>query len=424
MKHELRRMNHRSIAQLVLTAAFAFCASTAAAQWQQLGGPRQDFTAPEMKLAPNWNANKPQLLWRRPLGPGDASIVGSGDALFTMYRKDDREHVIAVRRQDGATLWEHSYEVEIPEDLFVEYGDGPHATPLVAGRRLLTIGLTGKAHCLDTESGHVLWSLDIVERFGAKLPMCGHSAGFLRWDDAVILPVGGESAGVVALELRTGAVLWKALSGQAGYATAKLIEVEGAPQVVVFMAGEAAGLDPDTGKVLWRVPHETEYGVNASMPVFTPPGDLLLTSAYGTGAQLLKLSGKGENAKAEVAWKQKDFQVQYTSVLRIGDTYYGSVGDRGPSLMMAIDAKTGERLWREREPLSRAALLQTSDHVLALDMKGKLALLELSPTGMKTLAEHTVFDDLAFALPAPLGNTLLVRTKKEMMAIALPEAQK
>jgi hypothetical protein len=35
--------------------------------------------------------------------------------------------------------------------------NGPHATPAIAGNRILTIGSSGRLHGLDSNTGKVLW---------------------------------------------------------------------------------------------------------------------------------------------------------------------------------------------------------------------------------------------------------------------------
>ena len=41
--------------------------------------------------------------------------------------------VIALDAASGRTLWEHVYDAPILPGMQIEYGSGPHATPLVAG---------------------------------------------------------------------------------------------------------------------------------------------------------------------------------------------------------------------------------------------------------------------------------------------------
>ena len=59
-----------------------------------------------------------------------------------------------------------------------------------------------------------------------------------------------------------------------------LIDVDGRPQVVALMASEVIGFDPENGQLLWWHPHETQYGLAISTPIWLP-GNLLFVSSRG-----------------------------------------------------------------------------------------------------------------------------------------------
>lgn len=77
------------------------------AQWPQFVGPRQDFSCEPVELALEWPTEGPKQIWSRPLGDGYSAISVLGDRLYTMYRDDDEEIVIALDAASGKTIWEH-----------------------------------------------------------------------------------------------------------------------------------------------------------------------------------------------------------------------------------------------------------------------------------------------------------------------------
>ena len=137
--------------------------------WLQWGGPTRDFKAPSTGLAASWPEDGPRELWSRPLGDGYSAIVVDGGTLYTMYRPlkgflstmvgkvtgstSDPEVVIALDAATGKTLWEHVYDAPLLPDMGMEYGPGPHSTPLVAGDLVFAPGVTGKLHALDKKTG-------------------------------------------------------------------------------------------------------------------------------------------------------------------------------------------------------------------------------------------------------------------------------
>ena len=49
----------------------------------------------------------------------------------------------------------------VPERRAGEMGNGPYATPLVAGDRLFTAGVAGRLQCLDKRPGRLLWTQEL-----------------------------------------------------------------------------------------------------------------------------------------------------------------------------------------------------------------------------------------------------------------------
>ena len=140
------------------------------AQWPQWGGPNQDFKASAKGLASKWPDEGPKKLWNRPLGDGYSAIVADADRLYTMYRTDNQEAVIALNQTSGDTVWEYKYDSSPAEGHVHEFGDGPRSTPLILGDHLYTIGVSGRMHCLDKTDGKVVWTHDLWEEFKGNKP--------------------------------------------------------------------------------------------------------------------------------------------------------------------------------------------------------------------------------------------------------------
>ena len=77
--------------------------------------------------------------------------------------------------------------------------------------------------------------------------------------------------------------------------------MNGQRQIVVFAGKNAVGMDPATGKTLWKQPWETQYDINAISPVYRD-GYLFLTSGYGRGCAMFKFDGK----RTEEFWAKKE----------------------------------------------------------------------------------------------------------------------
>lgn len=267
---------------VLIVAAVIATAFPAQGQWLQFGGPHRNFHAPAGQLAESWPEAGPPVTWRRELGDGYSGVLVDGDRLYTMYRRGEDEVIIAMARDSGLTIWEHSYPVAGTLSA-LEFGGGPASTPTIVGDRLVTVGIGIDVNCIDKKSGEILWSRDMMEEFELSMPGRGFAASPLVHGGLVILPIGGrtpikaiddayyegiEDGSVVAFDLDTGKIAWVSQDFPGSKASPILIEFEGRSQVVVFMGNELAGLDPKSGELLWRIEHTTDYGFNCTTPVY------------------------------------------------------------------------------------------------------------------------------------------------------------
>ena len=411
----MRARTHLGFFCVVLSAVTAF---PVVADWTQWGGDSGDFSVDANSL-PRALPEPPKLVWQRELGDGESAVLVEGGALYTLYRDGDEEVVVALAAADGKVLWEHRYAAAIPEGMYVEHGKGPHATPVLAGDRICSMGITGSIRCLQRKTGKLLWSHEAVGEFGGQAPDCGYSSSPLVHDEALVVPVGGKRSGVVAFRIADGSVAWKAQDFAAGYAPPMLIDVQGETQLVVFMREEVAGLDPKNGTLLWSHPHKTSYGVNASQPVWGSDGILFISSAYDQGSRGLKLQRKGDKTTVEEIWTQRKMKLHFTNAVRIGNHLFGTSGDFGPVFLTAIDSRTGEISWRARDVVSKATILHAGPRVLMMDEKGKLVLATLSPEGVKVHAEHPLVEGRVWAPPTLVGHRLYVRNRNSLYVFQL-----
>jgi outer membrane protein assembly factor BamB len=400
--------------------------------WLQWGGPTRNFRSDATGLANRWPKDGPRRLWERPLGDGFSAVLCDGDALYTQFSirdKDDPfkgdEVVVALDARTGKTLWEHQYAAPWPKDLQMEFGPGPHSTPVIVGDRIFTVGCTAQLLCLDKKSGKPVWSKDLLTEYKAALNERGYGASPLAYNGAIILPVSSQAGyAVMAFAQSDGAVVWKGGNFEPGYASLFAIDAHGTNQLVAFTGKALCGLDPTSGGVLWSVDHPTQFGANISTPVWDP-GDqhLFISSAYGMGSRGVKLEKTGSQITAAEVWQNKALKIQFADAVRVGDWVYGSSGDFGPAFLACVNAKTGEFGWRQRG-LSKANLVYADGKLIVLDEDGTLALVKADPTAYRVLAKASIgCQKPAWTVPTLHGRTLYVRDRAKIMALDLGEKQ-
>ena len=74
-----------------------------------------------------------------------------------MYREGEEKVVVVLDLQTGGTRWEYRYQVPASKSFFVPNSNKLYTIPLVTYRRVCTLNITGKMHCLDQGTGKPIW---------------------------------------------------------------------------------------------------------------------------------------------------------------------------------------------------------------------------------------------------------------------------
>ena len=420
---------------LALPLASAAQEGEAASEWRQWGGPTRDFlVAGAADLADTWPADGPPVLWSRPLGAGHSAIIAGDGRLFTMYRVaygeggegpwSRDEAVIALDAATGETLWELAYPSDVQD---FGQGAGPHATPLLVGDRLFTIGTNKELHVFDAATGAVVWSRNFVTDFGAppllirSMIKAGYGASPLPYRDTIIAQVGGPGQAVMALDQADGSVVWRSGSFLVSEAPPGLITFDGRQHLVVFAGQAVHGLDPDTGEILWAHAHDAGNDFNFQVPLWSDADDILfLSSGYIGGSRAIRLVRDGRVTRTEELWYDPQLRFTFLNPIRLGEFVYGTSGQGATAVMTATHVATGETAWRERG-FSRASLLYADGKTVILEEDGDLTLAALTPQGMTRLATTPLFDTRSWTAPTLVGTTLYARDRERIVALDLGE---
>ena len=400
---------------LLLTNAAARAQSS---DWSQWGGPHRNFTTEAKGLATNWPATGPRRLWQRDLGEGYSAIAVERGTLFTMYRKGENEVVIALDAATGKTIWEYSYAAPFSPQYDMTNGPGPHATPLVSGNFVFTSGATSKLHCLDKKTGKVLWSHDLISEFHGTVRVNGYSCSPIDYKDKIVMMVGGPSSSLIAFNRKDGSVAWKKHDFKNSTSSPIIINVDGQDQLVAFMYGEIVGVDPNNGNLLWSHPHPAEFGLNTSTPIWGPDNLLFMSSGYGGGSRVLKLTRAGDKTTVEEVWANRLMRIHFSNAIRVGDLIYGSSGDFGPAPFTAVNVKTGTIVWRHRS-FPRASFVSADGRFIILDEDGQLILATPTAEGLTVTSKVEVLSGKSWTVPSLSGTRLYLRDRKTILALEL-----
>jgi outer membrane protein assembly factor BamB len=352
-----------------LVAALACAAasvSLVAADWPQWRGPNRDGLSAETGLLASWPASGPPALWRATgIGEGYSSVAVAAGRVFTQGQRSSRGYVTALDVKSGARLWETALGAAYNESR----GNGPRATPTVDGDRVFALGADGTLACLEAASGRIVWTQNVVQKYGGRVISWGMSESPLVDGSRVIVSPGGRGASIVALDKADGALVWKSGNETAGYASAVIGEAGGVRQIITLNDAAAVGVRADTGQQLWRYPRVANSTANIATPIYRD-GHVFVSTDYGTGGALLKLGAAGVSE----VYFTRNMKNHYSTSVLVGDVVYGF----NSSILAAMRFMTGEVLWRDRS-VGKGSLAYAEGRLYLLSEDGVVGLAEARP---------------------------------------------
>jgi outer membrane protein assembly factor BamB/protein-L-isoaspartate O-methyltransferase len=353
-----------------------------AADWPQWRGPDRSNVSAEAGLLKEWPTGGPPLLWKAEgLGEGITSVAIQNGRLFTLGYREGGEHVFTLDASTGDARWTSRIGPTVQQSSLMRWLSP--RTPTVDGDRLYAITFDGDLFCLRTDDGQHLWRKNYPADFAAKRPTWGFCDYPLVDGDKLICTPGGTNASIVALNKRTGEVLWKSAIPEgdgAAYAAALIVEAGGRRQYVNFLRKFLVSVDAEDGRVLWRYDRFARPTAHSYTP--TVHGDFLFcASGYGNGIALLRLVPEGNGVRVEEQYfRQYPLDAFQDCTVRVGDYIYTWQQGESPS---CIDLKTGQVKWGPEagRGRGRAAVTCADGHLYFLRSDGRMVLVEAKPAG-------------------------------------------
>ncbi len=371
-------------------------------------GAKRDGVIEGVRLARDWAAQPPQLLWRQPMGLGYTGFAVSGWRAITLEQRGDKELVTCYALTTGRMLWSYAHA-----DRFVEKtsGDGPRSTPEIVEDRVYTLGATGILDCLALADGKLLWSHNILTENHAGNLTFGKSCSPLVAGELVYVTGGGDKGpSLLAYKRTDGTLAWTAGNHAAGYGSPALVTLGGVPQIIVIGGGYVESHDPTDGHSLWEYKWDgADKAIMASQPVVVGPDSVYLSAGFGASCTLLKITALGDGKfTVSEAWKNKRLKTDFSTAIARDGFAYGL--DDG--VLACIDLATGERKWKGGH-YERGQVLLAGDLLLVQSEPGPVFLVEANPAAFHELGHVDALKGKTWNNPALAGEYLVVRNDQE-----------
>ncbi len=385
------------------------------AEWTGWRGPARDGRTTWL---PDHLPKKPKIIWEHKLGSmGLGGVAVTRDRVFVSERElnDTVDVFKCLSAKDGKELW--ALRCLAPGEL--DFGNSSRATPLIYKEVVIFFGAFGHLHGVEIESGKLLWQMDVRDEFGAddmrKWGMCSSP---LIVDDKLIVNPGAKKASLVALEPRTGKVIWKTPGEPAGYGSFFAGTFGGKKQIVGYDLNTLGGWDAATGKRLWKLTPPRSNDFNVPTPVQV--GKMLLVATENNGTRLYRFKKNGEIDPNPVALNGDLAPDSHTPVV-VGNRLFGVWGR-----LYCLDLKDGlKMIWEGEDAAFRnyCSIIASDDRLLVTSLDGELLLVDAKADKLKVLGRMKLFEDErgVYSHPAIVGTRLYVRGNSAVVCVELKD---
>ena len=197
-------MKKTQLSILLLTLS-TFALSTFAADWPQWRGPNRDGVSTETGILDEWPEGGPKLLWKATgVGAGFSSVSVANGRIYTMGDGKESSNVHCLNPKDGKIIWSSK-----PVGKTGGNYKGTRCTPTFDEGQLYALGQFGDLVCLRASDGSEVWRKSLTKDFGGRSGGWNYTESPLVDDGKVIVTPGGKQGAVVALDKKTGELVWQ-----------------------------------------------------------------------------------------------------------------------------------------------------------------------------------------------------------------------
>ncbi len=388
-------------------------ASALAGDWPGFHGPNRDNKSTDKGLLKAWPEGGPGRIWEvAGIGEGYSTVAIVGKRIYTTGEIDG-DCVITALDMDGEGIWARkngkAWKRSYP---------GTRSTPTVAEGLLYHLSGIGNLICLKTDGG-VVWSGNILREFGGRNTTWGLAESPLVVGDKVVCTPGGKSISMVALDRRTGRVVWKCTGAgdKPGYASPILVEYKGLKQIVTVMSESVVGVRASDGKLLWRYPHKVYADENITTPLFHD-GFLIVSGCGRRGTTSLELRVSGDECSVAERWRNERLDNKQGGIVLVDGRLYGYAESQNRSApWMCVDFESGDTIFQSAPVRSsykyRNGCLTYADGMFyLLSDNGNMALAKATDTDFEVTGRLKIKEPgtrPTWAHPVVHGGRLYVR---------------
>lgn len=386
-------------------------------EWPQFLGPQRSGISDEKGLLTDWPEGGPKVVWRVPGGIGMSGLAISRGKVVTLVQREGKQWVVSLDAQSGKQNWQTPVAPAYKNGM----GNGPRATPAIAGDSVFVFTGEGVLAALNLADGKIVWSHNVIDESNGTIAEYGMASSPLIVGANVVVTAGAPGASVVAYNSKSGKLAWKSGNDAAGYSSPTVLELAGQKQLVVYTGESVVGLSPESGRSLWRYPYETNFNCNIVTPIAFKD-QVFISSGENHGCVLLSLKKTGDTFQVGETWTSQGSQSVLrnewqTSILVDGHLYgFDNVGAAGPvTHLTCVNAETGKRVWQKTR-FGKGNLIAADGKLFISTMNGDLVAVRLTPKAFEEIGRSPVTGPTRQA-PALSNGLIYLRDDEEVVCV-------
>jgi outer membrane protein assembly factor BamB len=230
----------------------------------------------------------------------------------------------------------------------------------------------------------------------------------------------------MAVDYKTHNVLWRSTNPRGWTMTHVSIlpmEFAGRRMYVYCGKGGVAGVDAQSGAVLWETSEWQVPMATCPTPVAVGEGRIFFSGGYNAGSLMLQLQEEGARIVPKILFRltAKQFGSEQQTPILFGGHLYGV--RQHDKKLVCLDLN-GKELWNSsRDKFGAAPYLIADGLLYVMNDEGLLTMAEASPAGYARLGQAQVIPDAtdSWGPMALVAGRLIVRDMTRMVCLDVAE---
>jgi outer membrane protein assembly factor BamB len=266
-------------------------------------------------------------------------------------------------------------------------------------------------------------------KYQAKNIKWGLSESVLIYDDKVICTPGGKDATMAAFDKMTGKEIWtsKGISEQAAYCAPLVYKIGGRDLIVTNVQKSVIIVEPRTGNVVLRIPHEKRHNLAAVSPIFEN-NYLYVTTGYTreempNRGMMFKISDDASSFTP--GWTERKLDCHHGGLILLDGHIFGTNSViYGPEskkdfkgTWYCLELATGQ-IKHEARLVGKGSVIFAEGLLYCYGESGTVGLVKATPTSYKMISsfEITKGNEEHWAHPSISNGIMYIRHGDAMMA--------